>query len=76
MPARHENEHGFASLVASGSGELGILWRDGNQIKDEVGDMALHYTTVAADGRIGKETALDMRVCECCQTSVAGTPAP
>jgi BNR repeat-like domain len=71
---RSENEHGFASLIAAGPAELGILWLDGNKIKDEVGDMALNYTTVGADGKIGKETVLDSRVCECCQTSAAATP--
>jgi hypothetical protein len=71
---RSENEHGFASLIAAGSGELGVLWLDGNKIKDEVGDMALNYTTVGVDGKVGKETVLDTRVCECCQTSAAPTP--
>ena len=71
---RSENEHGFASLVATGPGEVGVLWLDGNKIKDEEGDMALNYTTVRADGKVGKETALDGRVCECCQTSIAATP--
>ena len=71
---RSENEHGFVSLVAAGSGELGVLWLDGNKIKDEVGDMALNYTTIGTDGKIGKETVLDTRVCECCQTSAAATP--
>ena len=70
---RSENEHGFASLLATGGG-LGVLWLDGNQIKNEEGDMALNYTTISADGKVGKETVLDSRVCECCQTSIAATP--
>ena len=71
---RSENEHGFVSLVATGPGELGVLWLDGNKIKDEEGDMALNFTTISADGKVGKETELDSRVCECCQTSAAATP--
>jgi len=71
---RSENEHGFASLVATGPGELGVLWLDGNKIKDEEGDMALNFTTISVDGKVGKETVLDSRVCECCQTSIAVTP--
>jgi len=71
---RSENEHGFVSLVAAGPGEIGVLWLDGNKIKDEVGDMALNYTTVTSDGKIGTEAVLDTRVCECCQTSAAVTP--
>jgi hypothetical protein len=71
---RSANEHGFVSMVASGPGELGVLWLDGNKIKDFEGDMALNYTTVSADGKVGKEIELDGRVCECCQTSIAATP--
>jgi len=71
---RSDNEHGFVSLVATGRSELGVLWLDGNKIKDEEGDMSLMYTTIRADGKPGKETLLDGRVCECCQTSAAITP--
>jgi hypothetical protein len=71
---RSENEHGFASLIATGPGELGILWLDGNKIKDEEGDMALNYATVGVDGKVSKETVIDARVCECCQTAAAATP--
>jgi hypothetical protein len=35
--------------------------------------MALMHTTVEADGSLGPEATLDMRVCECCQTSAAAT---
>lgn len=71
---RSENEHGFASLIPAGPGELGVIWLDGNKIKDEEGDMALNYVTVGVDGKIGKESVIDTRVCECCQTSAAVTP--
>ena len=71
---RSENEHGFVSMVATGPSEVGVLWLDGNKIKDEEGDMALNYTTISADGKIGKEAELDARVCECCQTSITATP--
>ncbi len=71
---RSVNEHGFVSLVALGPAQLGAVWLDGKKIKDEVGDMALLYTTMDLDGKVGKETVLDGRVCECCQTSAAVTP--
>jgi hypothetical protein len=71
---RSENEHGFASLIATGPGEFGVLWLDGNRIKDEEGDMALNYATVGMDGKVSKETVIDTRVCECCQTAAAVTP--
>lgn len=71
---RSMNEHGFVTLVASGPSELGVLWLDGNKIKDDTGDMALAYTTIGIDGKLGKEATLDGRVCECCQTSAVVTP--
>jgi len=71
---RSMNEHGFVSLIALGPTQLGAVWLDGKKLKDEVGDMALMYTTMDLDGKIGKETVLDGRVCECCQTSAAITP--
>jgi len=71
---RSANQHGFVSLVAAGPSQLGAVWLDGKKIKDETGDMALIYTTIDLDGKLGKETVLDGRVCECCQTSAAVTP--
>jgi len=71
---RSMNEHGFVSLIALGASQLGVVWLDGKKLKDEVGDMALMFTTMDLDGKVGKENMLDGRVCECCQTSAAPTP--
>lgn len=75
---RSKNEHGFVTLLAAGPSELGVLWLDGSKIKDDVGDMALAYTTIRTDTKTEakpeKESILDPRVCECCQTSGVVTP--
>jgi len=36
-------------------------------------EMNLMYTTIATDGKLGKEMLIDGRVCECCQTSAVRT---
>jgi hypothetical protein len=69
---RKERQHGFVSFVASPDGRLGAIWLDGRKLSNEgEGDMGLIYSTIGKDGSIGAETALDDRVCECCQTSAA-----
>jgi hypothetical protein len=68
-------QHGFVSFVPTPEGGLGAVWLDGNQLSNtNEGDMALLYTTIGKDGSIKGETTLDMRVCECCQTSATATP--
>jgi hypothetical protein len=37
------------------------------------GDVAMMYTTVALDGKLGPEVPIDDRVCECCQPSAVPT---
>jgi hypothetical protein len=44
--------------------------RDSAQPKE----MTLMYTTIATDGKLGRELLIDGRVCECCQTSAVRTP--
>jgi len=68
-------QHGFISMFAAADGRLGAIWLDGRKMKDEeTGDMALMYTTIGSDGRLGAETTLDARTCECCQTAATVTP--
>ena len=70
-----KRQHGFLSLVPASDGKLAALWLDGrNMASEEEGDMALMYTTVAANGSVGREVAVDNRVCECCKTSMTATP--
>lgn len=73
-------EHGFVSMFAAKDGNLAAVWLDGREMKPGVGDhdhghgnMTLRYVKVKRDGTLTDETALDTRVCECCQTSAAMT---
>jgi hypothetical protein len=70
-------EHGFVSLVPWSEAELGVVWLDGRKTAaaDSHGaaEMALVHTTVTPDGQLGRETVLDGRVCDCCQTAAVRT---
>lgn len=75
---RTKDEHGFVSLVDRGSGKFSAIWLDARNNKMEngsgehpaVGSMML----MAADyvnGTFKNETAIDSKVCDCCQTAAA-----
>lgn len=72
-------EHGFVSMTPWSDEAIGIVWLDGRKTAGathaahgEAGaEMALIHTTLGRDGRLGAETVLDGRVCDCCQTDVA-----
>jgi hypothetical protein len=71
---RKKRQHGFLSLTPA-DGKLAAIWLDGRNMPDEeTGNMALMYTTIAANGTLGPEAQIDNRVCECCQTSMTATP--
>src|SRR5450631_274715 len=64
------NEHGFVSMTPTPEGGIGAIWLDRRKLKgpdDEGGDVAMMYTSVGQDGKLGPETIIDGRVCECCQ---------
>lgn len=61
-------EHGFVSIVPLDRKTFGVFWLDGRKMVKEGGEMALRYCTLGRDGRLGSETVVDPRVCECCQT--------
>ena len=76
MPHRDgkKRQHGFVSLVPTPDAKLAAIWLDGrNMPSEEEGDMALMYTTIAANGSLGPETQIDNRACECCKTSMTAT---
>ena len=76
MPHRDgkKRQHGFVSLVPTPDAKLAAIWLDGrNMPSEEEGDMALMYTTIAANGTLGPETQIDNRACECCKTSMTAT---
>jgi hypothetical protein len=77
-----KSEHGFVSFAPWAAGEMGIVWLDGRHTAARGGHeshgagpsaaaMALMFTTIGRDGRLGPETSLDARVCDCCQTDMA-----
>jgi hypothetical protein len=62
------SEFGFLSLDASGD----AIWLDGRGLRGGVegeGDMELHYAAFP----FAKDSAIDKRVCDCCQTAMAMT---
>jgi hypothetical protein len=67
-------EHGFVSMTPWTSQAMGVVFLDGRKTAASPdaghgkGEMALMHTTVGSDGRLGVETVLDGRVCDCCQT--------
>ncbi len=72
-------EHGFASLFDTGNG-LGLIWLDGRAMKpgatpdeDGTGDMALRAAHFDRAWKQQSETAIDLRVCECCPTAATVT---
>ena len=76
MPHRDgkKRQHGFVSLLPTPDAKLAAIWLDGrNMPSEEEGDMALMYTTIAANGTLGPETQIDNRACECCKTSMTAT---
>jgi hypothetical protein len=63
-----KGEHGFVSLAPAGGNKgVSVIWLDPRKLVDEEGDVALMQTTVGEDGKLGMESQIDPRVCECCQ---------
>lgn len=69
-------EHGFVALWRE-SGRAGIAWLDGRKFSkashDASNEMMLMSTTILPDGKLGPETRLDERTCDCCQNAAAMT---
>jgi hypothetical protein len=72
-----DNEHGFVSLAPRPGGGVAAAWLDGRNMTAgrEEGEMSLRYAVVGADGSIRSDVQLDGRVCECCATGMAMSPA-
>ena len=71
-----QSEHGFVALWNE-RGTLGAAWLDGRKFEkddhDLSNEMMLVSTTVLPNGKLGPETRLDERTCDCCQNAVAVT---
>lgn len=66
-------EHGFVSLVPLDAGRFGALWLDGRNTHGRahgVAETSLFYREIGAGGELGPERPLDLRVCDCCPTSL------
>jgi hypothetical protein len=68
---KSQNQHGLASIVASGDHEASIFWLQA--LKGEDGPVSLMRSTIGANGTELKEEDLDSDVCSCCPTSVVRT---
>ena len=75
-----QTEHGFASLFQMPGAGLGLVWLDGRAMKSEghgghggSGDMSVRSAIFDPAGKQLSETAVDLRVCECCPTAAAVT---
>lgn len=76
-------EHGFAALWPQGKDQLGIVWLDGReQAAAAAGSMPMHHGQGATQVRSNvfdpkleraTDSVLDVRSCDCCQTTVAMT---
>jgi hypothetical protein len=69
-----EGEHGFVSLIPAASG-FEAIWLDSRKFNQKdlhsmQNEMQL-MSSVFANSSFGKETLLDSRVCDCCQTSAS-----
>lgn len=64
-------EHGFVSMVPGSDGSVTLAWLDGRQMVDSGGAMSVRTARLDRSGRLGPETVLDARTCECCQVSMA-----
>jgi hypothetical protein len=66
-----QNQHGLASIVATGDHEASIFWLQA--LKGEDGPVSLMRSTIGSNGTELKEEDLDSDVCSCCPTSVVKT---
>lgn len=71
-------QHGFVSMLPTQPDALAVIWLDGrayratnDQIHAESDAMQLRATTLSRDGVLGRDVAIDLRTCSCCQTSLA-----
>jgi len=73
---RTPTEHGFASMFDAPGGGLGLVWLDGRAMTgghEGHGDMSLRFASFTRDWKQTADAPLDIRVCECCPTTVAMT---
>ena len=75
-------EHGFVSFAPTEKG-IGVVWLDGRDTlgmshegehaPSGAGAMTLRFAEFASDGTRLRESLLDSKVCDCCQTAMVNT---
>jgi hypothetical protein len=74
---RTETQHGFASFVELADGGVGVIWLDGRDIATSTdfagGNMGVRWASFDAQWTQTAESAVDAKVCECCQTTAVVT---
>ena len=71
-----KSEHGFVSMLPYYDDSFFVTWLDGRttiNVDREDAQMTLRAAFVDKEGVILKDSLLDERVCDCCQTSAAMT---
>ena len=76
---RTKTQHGFASLFDMPGKGVGLVWLDGrenetNKEHPEDAAIMLRYAAFDPQWKQTAEDVVNLRVCDCCQTSVALTP--
>ncbi|WP_165821331.1 exo-alpha-sialidase [Falsiruegeria mediterranea] len=73
-------QHGFVSMLPAGADGLAVIWLDGRAYGADRSEaftvpdaMQLRATTLTSDGSLGRDVALDVQTCSCCQTNLAAT---
>lgn len=68
-------EHGFVSLWAEGASDVGLIWLDGRKsaMPDSTREMTIRTASVSSTGALSRETIVDARSCDCCQTGTTAT---
>jgi hypothetical protein len=68
-------EHGFVAMVPRPEAGADLVWLDGRAMGGpEGGPMSIRTRPITSVGKLGTETELDGRSCECCQATMARTP--
>ncbi len=77
---RSLSQHGFVSMLPISSDNMAVVWLDGRTYANNTAEatalpdtMELRATTLGSDGQLGRDVAIDMQTCSCCQTSLAAT---
>lgn len=76
---RTKTQHGFVSMFDQPGGGLGLVWLDArewelNQDAPDGGAVMLRSASFDRSWKQTSDQVANLRVCDCCQTSVATTP--